>query len=131
QVTGVSVNISAATLRRKIRDVAERAAQLANLKIPLALDDVRVTDTFVGPGYGVATPEALEAVRLVAKTEGVLLDPVYTGKAMAALIASVRSGKIPSNSTVLFVHTGGIPNLFYHADALTDMSHRGDVDDGN
>nr|HMS57138.1 pyridoxal-phosphate dependent enzyme [Fimbriimonadaceae bacterium] len=65
---------------------------------------------WVGPGYGIATPEGLEAIRLMARTEGILLDPVYTGKAFAALLDLVGRGEVTGR--VLFWHTGGVPSLF-------------------
>jgi D-cysteine desulfhydrase/L-cysteate sulfo-lyase len=71
-----------------------------------------VDDRFVGPGYGIPTPEMIEAVTLCARSEGVLLDPVYTGKAMAGLIHMVRSGAIGPDERVLFLHTGGAVGLF-------------------
>ena len=67
-----------------------------------------------GSAYGVPTSEGVAAIRLVARTEGVFLDPVYTGKAMAGLIAEIRSGKIREGETVVFLHTGGEPGLFAH-----------------
>ncbi|OWY62002.1 hypothetical protein B7486_60755, partial [cyanobacterium TDX16] len=66
----------------------------------------------IGPGYGAPTPACREALDLVARLEGVVLDPVYTGKAMAGLIAAVRSGEITESEQILFVHTGGTPALF-------------------
>jgi D-cysteine desulfhydrase len=65
-----------------------------------------------GPGYGGATDECREALRLAARLEGLVLDPVYTGKAMAGLIAGVESGRIPTDARVVFLHTGGMPALF-------------------
>lgn len=74
----------------------------------------------IGPGYGVLTEGGTEAIQLFARTEGILLDPVYTGKAAAALIAGVRSGAYSEDEDVLFLHTGGAPALFAHAPALTE-----------
>ena len=66
----------------------------------------------VGAGYGEPTDECLEAIRLAARLEGLILDPVYTGKAMAGLIAARRNGEIGDEETVVFLHTGGMPALF-------------------
>ncbi|HET9772672.1 MAG TPA: D-cysteine desulfhydrase family protein, partial [Acidimicrobiia bacterium] len=63
-------------------------------------------------GYGKPTPECLEAIRAAARFEGLILDPVYTGKAMAGLIASIREGRFTDRQSVLFWHTGGAPALF-------------------
>ena len=69
-------------------------------------------DEYVGERYGVPTREAVEAVRIFAETEGVVLDPVYTGKCAAGLIDHIRKGRLGSGDTVLFIHTGGTPAIF-------------------
>jgi D-cysteine desulfhydrase/L-cysteate sulfo-lyase len=74
----------------------------------------------VGPEYGVVTDEAADAIRTVARSDGVLLDPVYTGKAMAGLIALVRSGHLSEEGPVLFLHTGGAPALFAHPELAAE-----------
>lgn len=76
------------------------------------LDAIHVDDRFVGPGYAVLTDEAEEAMQLVAQCEGIFLDPTYTAKAMAGLLALVRAGTWTEAQTVLFWHTGGLPGLF-------------------
>jgi L-cysteate sulfo-lyase len=75
---------------------------------------------YVGAGYGMATSEMVEAIRLAARHEGILLDPVYSGKAMAGLIGSVRQGVFTSAQNVVFLHTGGSPALFAYGDVLVD-----------
>jgi len=86
----------------------------------LDTSDVDFDESFVGKGYGVPTVESMEAVKLVASTEGVLLDPIYTGKAMAGLISYIRKGKIPAGSRVLFMHTGGWVNVFTYNECFAD-----------
>jgi 1-aminocyclopropane-1-carboxylate deaminase/D-cysteine desulfhydrase-like pyridoxal-dependent ACC family enzyme len=71
-----------------------------------------VDDTFVGGGYGAPTEASTEAMYLAARSEGLLLDPVYTAKAMAGLVARVRRGEFRADQTVVFWHTGGVPALF-------------------
>jgi 1-aminocyclopropane-1-carboxylate deaminase/D-cysteine desulfhydrase-like pyridoxal-dependent ACC family enzyme len=73
---------------------------------------MRVEHRFAGEGYGIASPEGMEAVRLAATSEGLLLEPVYTGKAMAALVDDARSGRIARGERAIFLHTGGSPLLF-------------------
>ncbi len=80
--------------------------------------DWSVAFDYVGPGYGVITPDAAEAIALSARCDGIILDPVYTGKAMAGLIALVRAGAIPRGKAVVFLHTGGSPALFAHPELL-------------
>jgi D-cysteine desulfhydrase len=100
-----------------IPDVADRIASLIAATSSLAgrpLPDghVQLDTAHVGDGYGVPTDGAREAIELCATLEGVLLDPVYSAKAMAALIADRRSGRLPAGQLTVFVHTGGLPSLF-------------------
>jgi 1-aminocyclopropane-1-carboxylate deaminase/D-cysteine desulfhydrase-like pyridoxal-dependent ACC family enzyme len=78
-------------------------------------DDLILHDDYVGGGYGEMTAGCREAIQLVAKTEGVMLDPVYSGKCMHGMIDLIRTGVIERDATVLFLHTGGWPALFAYA----------------
>ncbi len=95
-----------------LADIGNRAAALLGFDACLTRDDVTLTAEFLGPGYGHPSPAGMEATRLLAQTEGILLDPVYTAKAFAALIADIRAGKFRRGQNVIFVHTGGTPALF-------------------
>jgi D-cysteine desulfhydrase len=95
------------------------AAALLGVPVP-ALDHVQATDRALGPGYGLPTEQRWSAIRLFARTEGITLDPVYTGKAAAALVGGVACGAVGAGETVLFVHTGGLPSLFGYAPELAD-----------
>jgi D-cysteine desulfhydrase len=75
-------------------------------------------DGYVGPGYSLPTDSMIEAVKLLAATEGILLDPVYSGKAMAGLIDLVRKEYFPPGANVLFLHTGGSPALYAYLDTF-------------
>jgi D-cysteine desulfhydrase len=75
---------------------------------------VRCYDEYVGPGYSLPTPEMAEAVRMLAGLEGILMDPVYTGKTMAGLIDLVRNGIFNKDENILFIHTGGSPALYVY-----------------
>ena len=77
-----------------------------------------VREEYFGAGHGVTTTAGREAVRTVARTEGILLDLTYTGKSMSGLIDLVRNGTLSRGERVVFVHTGGIPSLFAHADEV-------------
>ncbi len=88
---------------------AIEAAVMAGRREPAGT--VAVDHDHIGDGYGAPSDACLEALRLAARTEGVILDPVYSGKAMAALITAARVGRLPPNGTVVFLHTGGIPAL--------------------
>jgi 1-aminocyclopropane-1-carboxylate deaminase/D-cysteine desulfhydrase-like pyridoxal-dependent ACC family enzyme len=104
-----------------IARVANRAADQLGIDVRLGPQEVINSDRQVGESYGLLTPGCVEAVRLMASTEGIFLDPVYTGKAMAGLIDWIREGKIPSDATVVFLHTGGTPALFSYAQDLMDF----------
>lgn len=108
---------------RTLRRLCDETA--AALALDRPGDDRLVIDRdHLGPAYGVPTDEAREAIELLARYEGVLLDPVYSGKAMAALIARFRAGMLPEGQAVVFVHTGGAPGLFAYQRALS--SRRGE-----
>jgi len=92
--------------------LAEMAGRLGVRAASLGADDIEVDDSHVGEGYGIPTDGSSEALELTARTEGILLDPVYTAKAMAGLIARVRAGELRPDDTVLFWHTGGAIGFF-------------------
>ncbi|MDR1945788.1 MAG: D-cysteine desulfhydrase [Desulfovibrio sp.] len=117
-VHGISVNRPRAAQEDKVCDLAGKTAEQAGLRGVIARGDVVVHDEYVGPGYSAPTGGMLEAVRITAKAEGVLLDPVYTGKAMAGLIGLVRKGVFRKGQNVIFLHTGGSPALYVYADAF-------------
>ena len=75
-------------------------------------NDIDADETYVAPGYGYPSDAGREALDMLARTEAILLDPVYSAKAMAALIADVRTGKYAPGSQVVFIHTGGVPAIF-------------------
>lgn len=113
-----------------ISDAAAAAAELLGLPTLVARADVESTTAHVGAGYARPTPEGLAAIRRVARTQGVFLDPVYTGKAMAGLIALARGGTLAgAGEDVLFVHTGGNVALFAYApELLADLrEHDGEL----
>ncbi|MFE0022317.1 D-cysteine desulfhydrase family protein [Amycolatopsis sp. NPDC059021] len=104
--------------------VAEGAALLD--VAPPALDHVRMSDSTIGPGYGVPTDETWAALRLFGRTEGVVLDPVYTGKVGAALVEWAAQGRFAPAEHVVFVHTGGLPGLYGYAPEFAAAVETGD-----
>jgi len=101
--------------------IARYANQAADhLDLPCKVDpkDVYNTEDYVGQGYGMITPEAIKMIKLMARTEGIFLDPVYTSKAMVGLLDHVQQGKLTKDDIVVFLHTGGTPALFAYADDL-------------
>jgi D-cysteine desulfhydrase family pyridoxal phosphate-dependent enzyme len=118
EIIGVSAGPSRDVATARVRSLVEDLCGLLGIDWRPHPDDIVVTDEYVGERYAVATPEGLDAIRLVARTEGLLLDPVYTGKAMAGLIDQVRRGRFRPDQSVVFWHTGGQPALFAYAAAL-------------
>lgn len=111
RIVGISADDPAASIHAIVRELVPAIGRLAGVE-GLSYDGVEVDDTFVGGGYGVPTGASTDAMYLSARTEGLLLDPVYTAKAMAGLAARVRGGEFRADHTVLFWHTGGLPALF-------------------
>jgi D-cysteine desulfhydrase family pyridoxal phosphate-dependent enzyme len=115
EVYGVAVSGGESFKRERAFRIANEAASIAGLSTSVTLEDLVTDQHYIGEGYGIPTRECLEAIRLLAETEGILLDPVYTAKAMAGLIDHVRRGQLDPGSTVVFLHTGGVPALFAHS----------------
>lgn len=118
RVVGVSSNSTDKFLSDRICSYANAAADLLGLETRLKRADFQVLDGYVGPGYGVCTPEVLESVRRIAREEAILLDPVYTGKCMAGLLDQIERKRIKKGESVVFLHSGGGPNLFAQTEAL-------------
>jgi len=119
-VQGVAVSENAQLKAAKVKAIVVQL--LAALKADarrVTEADIVVDDGHVGEGYGIPAADTLEAVRLAAQTEGLILDPVYTGKAMAGLIAMVRSGALADARDVVFLHTGGSPGLFAYSERFS------------
>jgi 1-aminocyclopropane-1-carboxylate deaminase/D-cysteine desulfhydrase-like pyridoxal-dependent ACC family enzyme len=119
KVLGISVDEGAAVLQARVTALANETAARLGVEEKFSADRVRVDDGFLGGGYAVLGAAESEAIQLFARKEGLLLDPVYTGRAAAGLIARARQGLFQSGETVLFWHTGGAPALF--ADTYRDL----------
>jgi D-cysteine desulfhydrase len=116
-VTGISVRRPRAEQEANVHALGVATAELLGTPPPPRAS-VTVLDDWVGPGYSLPSAEMIAAVRLTAALEGVLLDPVYTGKTMAGLIALARSGRFKAGERVLFLHTGGSPALYAYQTVL-------------
>jgi 1-aminocyclopropane-1-carboxylate deaminase/D-cysteine desulfhydrase-like pyridoxal-dependent ACC family enzyme len=114
KVIGISADESAQSLRRSVGDLLEAMADRIGAKRETigAGQEIDIDDSQVGDGYGLPTPASTEALELTARREGMLLDPVYTAKAMAGLIARIRAGEFSAGQSVLFWHTGGQVGYF-------------------
>lgn len=114
-VHSIAVGQSRPEVESNVCGTANGAAELLGLDVRIEPGDVRVHDEYIGQRYGIPTEAGLEAITLAGRTEGLILDPVYTGKAMSALIDHIRRGLIGADETVVFVHTGGLPITFAYA----------------
>ena len=103
---------------KDLAEVGNATAALLGLPHRLTAADIDIRDDYIGERYGVVTSGSREALALLARTEGILLDPVYTGKAMAGLIDDARHGRLGARDQVVFIHTGGTPALFAYRDEL-------------
>jgi len=112
QVLGISIDEPQRILQEHVARLASETSERLGQRIEFAADEVLVNDEYAKPGYGVLTGVEREAISLFAKYEGLLLDPVYTGRAAAGLIDLIRKGFFKKDETVLFWHTGGQPALF-------------------
>lgn len=114
RVVGISADEPSSSLQAIVTHLLEAMAErLGGSRAAIGADrDVVVDDRCVGEGYGIPTADSIEALTMVARSEGIVLDPVYTAKAMAGLIRHVREGRFSAGETVLFWHTGGQAGLF-------------------
>lgn len=115
---GINVRRARQEQESMVHKLAEETAALLEIKGGIPRGAITALGDWVGPGYSLPSAEMIEAVRMLAQVEGILLDPVYTGKAMAGLIGLVRRGEFRKGEHVLFVHTGGAPALYAYQSVL-------------
>jgi 1-aminocyclopropane-1-carboxylate deaminase/D-cysteine desulfhydrase-like pyridoxal-dependent ACC family enzyme len=112
RVLGISVDESEEWLKQEVSQLATATSEKLGERIEFTPPDVLVNADYCGAGYGIITEREREAIGLFARYEGLVLDPVYTGRAAAGMIDLIRKGFFNNNDTVLFLHTGGQPALF-------------------
>jgi D-cysteine desulfhydrase family pyridoxal phosphate-dependent enzyme len=118
KVIGISVSGSADAIRGNVARIATETADALGLRHSFLPEDIIVFDDYVGEGYGILNQPTADAIQRVARGEGILLDPVYTGKAMSGLIDLVESGYFQPDDVIVFIHTGGTPAIFHYGDEL-------------
>jgi len=118
KVLGVSVAEEKSTYTDYVLDIATDTVTALDMKLKLEKDDIIVFDEYLGEGYGEVNKEVAEAIRLMSMREGIFLDPVYTGKAMVALMDLVKKGYFEKQDNVVFFHTGGTAALFPNKEKL-------------
>jgi 1-aminocyclopropane-1-carboxylate deaminase/D-cysteine desulfhydrase-like pyridoxal-dependent ACC family enzyme len=122
QLHGVSIdkdNRDGAPYQDELAAIANETARYIGFDRQFTTTDFNVAYSYLGGGYGIVSDLEREAIRLLASREGIVLDPVYTGRAMGALIDLARRKTFQANETVLFWHTGGAPALFAYAKDLS------------
>lgn len=119
-VTGISVRRPVPEQKGLIGGLATDTRAFLGLSTEPGEGELRIFDDYVGPGYSIPTEEMAEAVRIFARTEGILLDPVYTGKAAAGLLDLIQKGHFQRGEKILFLHTGGSPGLYAYQDVILD-----------
>jgi 1-aminocyclopropane-1-carboxylate deaminase len=117
-VLGIDASATVAQTRDQVARIARRTAMAIGLRRELEDEEIVLLDEWHGGRYGVPDEKTVEAIRLCARLEGMLTDPVYEGKSMAALIDLVRTGRISDGSRVLYAHLGGQPALNAYAGAF-------------
>jgi D-cysteine desulfhydrase family pyridoxal phosphate-dependent enzyme len=116
-LVGISVWLPKEKAEQEVKRLGSKLMRKIGGEREYSLEPIRILDAYIGRKYGVPSDEGMEAIRLLAQTEGVFVDPVYTGKALAGLIDQVKNG-IAGEKHLLFWHTGGTPALFTHASSL-------------
>lgn len=112
QILGISIDEPADELKAKVAQLANKTADLLGERVSFSSEEILVNDDYLGAGYGVMGRNEMEAIKLFASKEGLLLDPVYTGRAAAGMMDLIRKGFFEPSQKVLFWHTGGAPALF-------------------
>jgi L-cysteate sulfo-lyase len=118
-VLGICVNADKEKQEEKVFVLAEKTTEFIGIPGIVKRESVVANGDYVGPGYGLPTDGMIEAIELLAKEEGILLDPVYSGKGMAGLIDLIRKGKFGKDQNIVFLHTGGSAGLFAYRKTFT------------
>jgi 1-aminocyclopropane-1-carboxylate deaminase/D-cysteine desulfhydrase-like pyridoxal-dependent ACC family enzyme len=118
RIIGISVDVPADELKERVAKLATETSSVWGQSIAFGAGDVEVNDRYIGAGYGVLSNLEREAIRLFARTEGLLLDPVYTARAAGGMLDMIRRGELRPDERVLFWHTGGAPALFAYGEEL-------------
>jgi len=121
QIVGISISGRKESIQQNVAAIANQTSSTLGLELSFESEEIIVFDDYVGEGYGVMYQEAADAIATVARNEGILLDPVYTSKAMAGLMDLIGKGTVKKGEGALFIHTGGTPALFPYKDKLMKL----------
>lgn len=122
QIHGISIDQRASDFQPALAELAQQTTSLLGAPHPFRADEMIVHDAYLGGGYGVLGDAERAAIDLLARTEGLLVDPVYTGRALAGLLDLIRQRRFAASETVVFWHTGGLPALFAYAEQLDQVA---------
>jgi D-cysteine desulfhydrase family pyridoxal phosphate-dependent enzyme len=125
QIVGIAISGPSASVKASVANIANETARVLDLEHSFTAEDIIVFDDYIGEGYGKMNTAHAEAIALTAREEGILLDPVYTGKAMAGTIDLIKKGYFKKGEGVVFLHTGGTPALFVYRDRLIELLNLG------
>jgi D-cysteine desulfhydrase len=112
EIHGINVCDDAPYFQERVSNIIREAKRRFGFEISIQKKDISIIDGYVGKGYGLSRQEEIDLIKQVARTEGIILDPVYTGKAMYGLMEQIRKGRFTKEEKVLFWHTGGVFGLF-------------------
>lgn len=118
EITAIAIDSTRAELSAEVAQIARGAIQRLGVELDFSPDEVVAYDGYLGAGYSIMGEPEQEAIELLARYEGILLDPVYTGRAMAGLIDLIRKGEFGKDETILFWHTGGSAALYAYSQQL-------------
>jgi L-cysteate sulfo-lyase len=121
KIIGISVSDEKEAFARIVLKISNATEKALDLDLGITRQDVIVFDDYIKEGYGVVNREVAEVIRLVFTREGIVLDPVYTGKAMAALVDLIKNGYFKKDDKIVFFHTGGTPALFPYRQRLKEL----------
>jgi D-cysteine desulfhydrase len=117
-VVGINVSRTKEDQEELVYNLAKDTARHLELREQVPMEEILCFGDYVGPGYSLPTDAMVEAVRILARTEAILLDPVYTGKAMAGMLDLIKKGFFKKDGKILFVHTGGSPALHVYEESF-------------
>lgn len=120
-VIGIATESDGDWLLNTTTQIADECARLLDLDLTVTKDDVKILYDYVGEGYGILDEKSKETIKLVARTEGIILDPVYTSKAMTGLMDLLKKGHFKNYGNIVFLHTGGIPAISAYKDELKSL----------
>ena len=121
KILGASVFSSKADAQKTVSSLVNGAGKLFGVDVSIVSEDVAVFDDYIKEGYGILNQDVTQALNLVAKTEGIFIDPVYTGKAMVMLSDHIKKSYFKKDDNVVFFHTGGLPAIFLYRNELTKI----------